>query len=227
MSYINIAVSGQRSHEVDVTKATSDDRQLLILAGGEGEGTLTGVSVEWPVGFVDFMAPEHYTVDLHLFQLDIGTFSLSQPPNPLLLKENIANSGRFEGDIDTSMMAFSLGSSTHLVVFQVSVSPSALSSGVPRIGKWSGAFVFYTNTSNHLDSECSVWHGMELEDIGSSLEVEDVPCPTTQVQADFPNSGLLEVDMSSFFRSTSYHTQHLQFYHPGATTCYEQIARTT
>ena len=226
--FINLAVSGQRSHEIDVKKVSSDDRQLLIFAAGEGEGTLTTVSVKWPIHFVDaeFMKSNEYTVDIHLFELDIKSLTLSDPQNPFLLKENIVNSGKYEGEIDTSMLALSSDSSTHMVVFQVSVNPSTFSTGIPRIGKWSGAFVYYTKNLADLDAECSEWYSNEPDNIGSRLLEAATPCPSTQMQANLPSSGLLEVDISSFLGSTSYHIQHLQFYHPGATTCYEQLTRT-
>ena len=227
---INFAVSGQRGHEIDATKVTSDDRQLLMFTAGEDEETLSRVSVKWPVDLVDtdFMKPEEYTVDIHLYELDIKTFNLRDPQNPFLLKENIANSGTYTVDIDTSMLAMALSSesSTHMVVFQVSVNPSAISPGIPRIGKWSGAFVYYTKGTADLDAECTVWYSNEPDDIGSTLLDAATPCPSTRVQADLPNSGLLEVDISSFLGSTTYHVQHLQFYHPGAVTCYEQLTRT-
>ena len=209
-------------------KVSSDDRQLLIFAAGEDEGTLETVSVEWPIHFVDaeFMKPEDYTVDIHLYELDLKGFTLSDPQNPFLLKENIINSGHYTGTIDTSMLALSSDFSTHMVVFQVSVNPSTLSTGIPRIGKWSGAFVHYTKNMADLDAECSEWFGNEPENIGSRLLETATPCPSTRMQADIPSSGLLEVDISSFLGSTLYHTQHLQFYHPGATTCYEQLIRT-
>ena len=209
-------------------KVSSDDRQLLIFAAGEDEGTLETVSVEWPIHFVDaeFMKPEDYTVDIHLYELDLKSFTLSDPQNPFLLKENIINSGHYTGKIDTSMLALSSDFSTHMVVFQVSVNPSTFSTGIPRIGKWSGAFVYYTKNIADLDAECSEWFSNEPENIGSRLLQTATPCPSTQMQADIPSSGLLEVDISSFLGSTLYHTQHLQFYHPGATTCYEQLIRT-
>lgn len=90
------------------------------------------------------------------------------------------------------------------------------------ISLWSG--VYYTSVRNNFSEHCDEWNEKQLtiEEVIISLN-QLPPCPPTQSRAAAVNSGFVKQQLSSLVGVTSYFTQWMQFFHPGAESCFKQL----
>ena len=109
-----------------------------------------------------------------------------------------------------------------------------------RVGLWSGLFfsVFNSRTATVTDKEaktirrnifnkkCSGWRERNKETIPEDVIKSLPPCPPSLDRAQLPNSGLEEESFESSLYSTSYHSQWMSTFHPGASVCYVQATVT-
>ena len=107
-----------------------------------------------------------------------------------------------------------------------------------RVGIWSGLFFSLfnsktgTNTQaknirkNIFNTGCSEWYNRNIETIPDDVIKSLPPCPPSLDRAQLPNSGLEEESFESSLYSTSYHSQWMSTFHPGASACYDQATVT-
>ena len=107
-----------------------------------------------------------------------------------------------------------------------------------RVGIWSGLFFSVFNSRTATDKRaktirrdlfnrrCSGWRSRMKETIPDDVIKSLPPCPPTLDRAQLPNSGLEEESFESSLYSTSYHSQWMSTFHPGASICYEQATVT-
>ena len=107
-----------------------------------------------------------------------------------------------------------------------------------RVGIWSGLFFSVHNQkgarktkANKIRKElfnkkCSEWCNRNKETIPDDVIKSLPPCPPSLDRAQLPNSALQEESFESSLYSTSYHSQWMSTFHPGASVCYVQATVT-
>ena len=140
------------------------------------------------------------------------------------LKLNINNSGIFINDMTSDINNLCPFSDICPVAITVQVNTiqdmsalADLKSNDVTINIWSG--VYYYTIRNNFISLCDDWYGkQELE-----TDIFSLPsCPPTKARADSINSGFVRQELSTLVAETSYHSQWMNFFHPGAESCYVQ-----
>lgn len=203
------------------------------------------VNVTTPTGLVNFTAND--TIELQWspesifprnssseFQVNISMYGLNLQTGEWELMHTFVSNSDNDG-LEIVRIPRDLNKSLEIlpVTFQVAASNNSLStvsSGTlytklvragQNAGRWSSQYYYFnpvvaTRTSYHL---CQSWYEEEAED--GSLLLDDLsPCPPQESQARAINSGLMEIDYTSFFGSTSYRRQWMESFHPGASACF-------
>ncbi len=116
-----------------------------------------------------------------------------------------------------------------IVLVQNSISSEPLRSLTTNpVGQWSSQFYYRAPTVPSTDFIylCENWYDTESnnQNVGTTLLNMAVSCPARKELALLQNSGLREIRKESFLRNTNYHTQWLNYFHPGAESCFKQSA---
>ena len=103
-----------------------------------------------------------------------------------------------------------------------------------RVGVWSGLLFSVHNERKATDKRarkirrelfnrlCSGWRNRNKENIPDDVIESLPPCPPSLDRALLPNSGLEEERFESSLYTTSYHSQWMSTFHPGASECFVQ-----
>ena len=137
---------------------------------------------------------------------------------------NMENSGEFTNAVTGTLYDLCPSNDSCPVTITVQVNTiqnipalADLKSNDVTINIWSG--VYYYTIRNNFASLCDDWNEkQELE-----TDIFSLPsCPPTKARADAINSGFVRQELSSLVAETSYHSQWMNFFHPGAESCYVQ-----
>lgn len=91
-----------------------------------------------------------------------------------------------------------------------------------KAGRWSSQY-YYINpsvTNRTAYHDCQAWYEGESENLRMQLLEESMPCPPREEQARAPNSGLAEINYTSFYGNSLYRMQWLNTFHQDASTCF-------
>ena len=212
-------VSVEKAHQIDVATPTNT---VSFSAGSTIDLQWDQLSIFPRSSSDDF----HVTISMHGLNLENGRWELIHIFTP-----NSPNDGQesvvIPSDLDRNIEILP-------VVFQVSASVnpgSTVQSGTlytelvmsgQKAGRWSSQY-YYVNplvanrTGYHL---CQSWYESESENVGTQLLEGAMPCPPQVAQARAPNSGLMEIDYTSFYGSGGYKMQWLRSFHQDASACF-------
>ena len=210
----------ENAHQVDLTLPGN----ILTFTSG------STAQIQWnPNTIFPNVDSSLYSVDIVLNELDPAS---NQWNERALLLGNTPNDGEETIRItDPPVSAVDLSP----IAIQVSVNVMSLNTSQTnaqylrlvsrlRVGRWTSQFYYIQpivamRVSRQL---CGAWFSAESSEIGRALTEASVACPPRRDQAVLPNSGLNEVQLSSFFGNTMYQTQWLGYFHPRASSCFRQ-----
>lgn len=90
------------------------------------------------------------------------------------------------------------------------------------ISLWSG--VYYSSVQSNFSEHCDKWNETQLTMEEAIISLDQLPpCPPTRSRAAAVNSGFVKQQLSSLVGVTSYFTQWINFFHPGAESCFKQL----
>ena len=210
-------VSAEYGHEVEVS------------------GTLflepkSNVKLNWNPNILPYIDPQSYKVDIVMYEIDEMTGSLSSPYE---LKKAINNNGSDEVEIPILQNEKKVAAPVVVKVREAMASSTRRKRNTADDsqlgGVWSGVF-FGTAAeggSSNLARRfaCETWSNEERADIGPALLATVIPCPPRLEQARLPNSGLIEVNLTSVFGSSNYNQQYQLYLHNNTEICFQQRAR--
>ena len=210
-------VSAEYGHEVEVSGT-------LFL---EPESKVT---LDWNPNILPYNDPQSYQVDIVMYEIDEMTGSLSSSYE---LKQAINNTGSDEVVIPILRNLEKVAAPVVVKVREAMASSARRKRNTADDsqlgGVWSGIF-FGTaakagSSSIPRRKACDNWSEEEKEDIGPALLATVIPCPPRLEQARLPNSGLIEVNLTSVFGSSSYNQQYQLYLHSNTKICFQQRAR--
>ena len=91
-----------------------------------------------------------------------------------------------------------------------------------RAAKWSSLFYFVKDDRTSRVA-CNSWYQEQSSDEVNLLALKGLPCPPRVEQARASNSGLKENVFVSVFGNSVYHEQKLNYFHPGARSCFGEM----
>ncbi len=195
---------------------------LLLAAGADLELTWT------PTSIFPALPSTDYKIDVVLYSYSV-TEEEWRPQE--ILAELTDNSGTLTVTLPTTLQS-TLGNSNPVPIsIQLFVSHlgavsdlhQSLISADLRAGIWTSQYYFGTSQLSFFGFLiCSPWHLNEPSDIEQTLLDRTGACPPTEGRAVLPNSGVKPERYISFFGNTRYEDQHMNFFHPGASSCYVQ-----
>lgn len=186
-------------------------------------------SISWDQnGLLPFTISSSSTVDIVMILLN----PLGEWVNLASLGTRVPNTGKFSISSKNIILPLkelnrlcSEGSVCPVVIgVQIDMIPeiSSMDRLSQNISLWSGIYYSFVITSNFSD-HCDNWEERQrtMEDALKSLN-ELPPCPPTRSRAETVNSGFVNQELSSLVGLTSYFTQWMEFFHPGAESCFKQ-----
>ena len=186
------------------------------------------VKLDWNPNILPYIDPQSYKVDILLYEIDEMSGSLSSPH---VLKKAIDNTGSNEVEIPILRKAKVPAAPVAIKVGEAMESSSrrkrSTADDSQLGGVWSGIFFSAAARQNYIfrRNKCDSWSNEEGEDIGPALLATVLPCPPRLEQARLPNSGLIEVNFDSVFRSSNYNKQYQLYLHSNTSVCFQQRAR--
>ena len=186
------------------------------------------VKLDWNPNILPYIDPQSYKVDILLYEIDEMSGSLSSPH---VLKKAINNTGSNEVEIPI-LRKTEIPAAPVAIKVGEAMDPSSRRKrravdDSQLGGVWSGIF-FSTAAPNNFffpRRSCDSWSLEEGDDIGPALLANVLPCPPRLEQARLPNSGLVEVNFDSVFRSSNYNKQYQLYLHGNTSICFQQRAR--
>ena len=212
---LSFPVSAEYGHDIEVSGT-------LFL---EPKST---VKLDWNPNILPYIDPQSYQVDSLLYEIDEMSGSLSSPH---VLKKAINNTGSNEVDIpilrNTDVPAAPVAIKVEEAMNSSSRRKRRTADDSQLAGVWSGIFFSAAARQNYIyrRTTCTSWSEKEGEEIGPALLATVLPCPPRLEQARLPNSGLIEVNFDSVFRSSNYNKQYQLYLHSNTDVCFQQRAR--
>lgn len=183
----------------------------------------SAATIQWNADTIFPLLPAlEYSVDISLYHLDVVT---EQWMKTLVFTTATEN----DGEEEIIFRNIALRQDTVPVVVHVSLSPSDEQDELRGLeqtpGVWSAMFYFVESSVLQPSGSrlCSAWHRSESEGIGKEILDSVASCPRTEEQASqLCNSGVRLDNYISIYGNNMYAWQHMNFFHPDATTCYSQ-----
>lgn len=186
------------------------------------------VKLDWNPNILPYIDPQSYQVDILLYEIDEMSGSLSSPH---VLKKAIDNTGSNEVEIpilrNTKVPAAPVAIKVGEAMESSSRRKRRAVDDSQLGGVWSGVYFSAAARQNFFfrRTTCASWSKKEGEEIGPALLATVLPCPPRLEQARLPNSGLIEVNFDSVFRSSNYNKQYQLYLHSNTSVCFQQRAR--
>lgn len=197
---------------------------LLLLAGSDLHLTWT------PNSIFPALPSTEYKIDALLY-----TYSVTEEEwkEQAFLVELVDNSGSLEVTLPSVLQG--TGGTSNPIPIAIQLFASHLGATTElhedviqadlRVGVWTSLFYYATAQVHSLGFlVCTPWHLNEPPDIDQTLLNRTGACPPTEDRALLPNSGVRPERYISFFGNTLYEEQHMNFFHPRASSCYTQRA---
>ena len=215
-------VSIEKAHQVSATTPTNT---VYFTAGNT-------VELEWnPLSIFPGSSSSDWQVTISMYGLNLENenqgwelLHIFSPNSPNDGQESIVIPNDLDRNIEILPIVFEVSAS---VDPGGSVQSGTLYTELVRSGQKAGLWTaqyYYINplvanrTGYYL---CQSWYESESQSTAPQLLVEaTMPCPPQEAQARAPNSGLMEIDYTSFYGNSGYRTQWLRTFHQDAATCF-------
>ena len=209
----------EKAHQVDVITPTN-------TVNFSAEST---VELQWnPLSVFPRNSSSDFqvTISMHRLNLENGEWELmhtftSNSPNDG--QESVTIPRNLDRNIEILPVVFQVAASVNPVsTVQSGTLYTRLVMSGQKAGRWSSQYYYVnplvaTQTSYYL---CQSWYENEPDNTGSQLLEMNTPCPPQEAQARAPNSGLVELDYTSFYGNSLYRGQWLRTFHQDVSTCF-------
>ena len=215
-------VSIEKAHRVNATTPTNT---VYFTAGST-------VELEWnPLSIFPGSSSSDWRVTISMYCLNLENenqgwelLHIFSPNSPNDGQESVIIPNDLDRNIEILPIVFQISASVNPVgTVQSGTLYTELVMSGQKAGLWTAQY-YYINplvanrTGYYL---CQSWYESESRSTATQLLVEaTMPCPPQEAQARAPNSGLMEIDYTSFYGNSGYRTQWLRTFHRDAATCF-------
>ena len=215
-------VSIEKAHRVNATTPTNT---VYFTAGST-------VELEWnPLSIFPESSSSDWRITISMYGLNLENenqtwelLHIFSPDSQNDRQESVVIPNDLDRNIEILPVAFQVSASVNPdgTVQSGTLYNKLVISG-QKAGLWTAQY-YYINplvanrTGYYL---CQLWYESNSQGTVTQLLVEaTMPCPPQEAQARAPNSGLMEIDYTSFYGNSPYMRQWLRTFHQDAATCF-------